>query len=150
MNTNSKIKNHIKNILADVLALTIAGAALATSSVIANAKTCHTDNECLVEGYFEDGLTLTDTNRNSEYHYHFKACDNSVWWFITADELGFVPKADTLYYFVYDDNGTTFCDCPPEYDCDCFVYDDTFISCTTNSEYTNSEIENSYAERSET
>lgn len=133
MKTNSKIKNPItrtlKNILADILALTIAGTALATSSVIANAETCHTDNECLTEGYFEDGMIFVNDNGETEYHYHFKSFDDSVWWFVSEAELGFIPKENTAYYFIYNDNGTTHCDCPPEYYCDCYMYDDFFISC---------------------
>lgn len=129
MKTNKSIKSTLKNILADVLALTIAGTALAGTTITANAKTCHTDNECLTEGYFEDGMIFVNDNGDAEYHYHFKSFDDEVWWFVSEAELGFVPKANTAYYFVYSDNGTTHCDCPPEYDCDCYMYDDFFISC---------------------
>lgn len=119
MNTNSKIKNHIKSILADVLALTIAGAALAGTTITANAKSAYCDNECLAEG------TFTATHNQ----YLFTSTDKELYWFISCDELGFTPKANTLYYFVYSDNGTSHCNCNPEFHCDCYLYDDFFISC---------------------
>lgn len=131
MKTNSKIKNQVKAILADILALTLAGTALMATSITANASSVTCDNECLTVGKFYSGLTLTDTNGNSDYYYHFKSNDNEVWWFLTESELGFVPNLNSEYYFIYSDNGTTQCD--PS-DCECYLYDDTFISC--------SEIEN--------
>ena len=66
--------------------------------------------------------TINDINGN-EYHL-FKSYDNNVWWTLSAEEIGFVPKANKEYVVVYDDKGTTK---PCEENCECFAYDDEFI-----------------------
>ena len=67
-----------------------------------------------------------------EMLYQFKSDDNTVWWLLTEDEIGFIPNFNDKYTLTYDNNGTTAdnkpCDCIPEYDCECEVYDDEFIS----------------------
>lgn len=64
-------------------------------------------------------------------HYQFKSNDNTVWWALTAEEIGFIPVEDTEYTLFYDDNGTTIenknCGCKPEWECECEVYDDIFL-----------------------
>ena len=61
--------------------------------------------------------------------YQFKSHDNTVWWALTTDDIGFTPKADTTYTLIYYDNGTTDCtECAKEFDCECEVYDDIFLT----------------------
>lgn len=84
-----------------------------------------------VTGEFYDSIVATDKNGNKNTYYHFKSYDDKTWWYITEEQLGFIPKANTEYMLVYDDNGTTSeskpCDCAPEYECECEVYDDIFV-----------------------
>lgn len=90
-----------------------------------------------------------------ETFYQFRSDDGKVRWSLTEEEIGFIP--DTLqelierdifcagksisslseivwdeYILVYDNCGTTsenkLCDCLPEYECECEVYDDEFIT----------------------
>lgn len=90
-----------------------------------------------------------------ETFYQFRSNDGKVWWSLTEEEIGFIPDTlqaliecniisagksiDSLseivwneYILVYDNNGTTVdnkpCDCLPEYECECEVYDDEFIT----------------------
>lgn len=84
-----------------------------------------------VAGKFYGNLELT-RNGVKDTHYQFRSNDDSVWWLLTADEIGCVPDRDTEYVLTYDNNGTTRenkpCDCAPEFDCECELYDDTFLS----------------------
>ena len=77
-----------------------------------------------VVGQFYDKFEANETT-----YYHFKANDDSVWWQLTAEEIGFIPKANETYTLVYDNNGTTKankpCNCVVE--CECDVYDDIFL-----------------------
>lgn len=88
-------------------------------------------NECAATGQFYDTFEATDSNGNANTYYQFKSNDNEVWWALTAEELGFVPKANAEYILTYDNNGTTKankpCDCAPEFECECEVYDDIFL-----------------------
>ena len=47
-------------------------------------------------------------------------------------KIGFVPTTNAEYVLTYDNNGTTKenkpCDCDPELDCECEVYDDVLLS----------------------
>lgn len=59
----------------------------------------------------------------------FKSYDDTVWWYITEEELGFVPEANKTYTLVFYDNGTKDCaKCPEEFNCECEVYDDIFLA----------------------
>ena len=88
-------------------------------------------SETSVTGQFYGCTEATDTNGNTNTYYQFKANDNSVWWQLTAEEIGFVPNANKEYTLTYDNNGTTKankpCDCGPEFECECEVYDDIFL-----------------------
>ena len=88
-----------------------------------------------VTGEFYDSIVATDQNGNKSTYYHFKSYDDKVWWYITEEQLGFIPKANTEYMLVYDENGTTSenkpCDCAPESECECEVYDDIFVEVKT-------------------
>lgn len=86
-----------------------------------------------VSGKFYYAAELEDLEGNREMLYQFRSDDDSVWWLLSAEEIGFVPELlGQSYYLAYDNSGTTpenkGCDCPPEYDCECEVYDDVFIS----------------------
>ena len=89
-------------------------------------------SETSVTGKFYGICVATDTNGNINTYYLFKSNDNSVWWQLTAEEIGFVPKTNEEYTLTYDNNGTNkankSCDCAPEFECECEVYDDIFIS----------------------
>ena len=80
-----------------------------------------------VAGKFTGELTTLD----GKQHYQFKSHDNMVWWFLTEDKIGFAPSTDKEYVLLYSDNGTTKenkpCDCAPELECECEVYDDVFV-----------------------
>ena len=66
---------------------------------------------------------------DGQMYYHFKSYDDSVWWVLTAKEIGFTPDIDKKYTLTYYNNGTIYCDeCPREFDCDCEVYDDIFLA----------------------
>ena len=60
--------------------------------------------------------------------YQFKSYDNTVWWALTTEDIGFVPEANKTYVLMYYDNGTTDCtECAEELECECEVYDDIFL-----------------------
>lgn len=67
-------------------------------------------------------------------YYHFKSDDNKVWWLLTEDQIGFIPKEGDEYVVMYHNNGTTadhkLCTCDPELNCECEKYDDVFIGIT--------------------
>ena len=88
-------------------------------------------NECVAVGKFYGDMELTDTNGNTDTYYQFKSNDNKVWWALSAEEIGFIPNGNTEYTLTYDNNGTTKankpCDCAPEFECECEVYDDVFL-----------------------
>lgn len=89
-------------------------------------------NECAVVGKFYGDLELTDSRGKQDTYYQFRSADNEVWWLLTATEIGCVPDTSAHYILRYNNNGTTRenkpCDCLPEWDCECEVYDDEFIS----------------------
>lgn len=117
----------MKKIMSLVLA-----AIIATSLT---ACTSETNNEITTVGKFYGDIELTDSNGNADTYYQFRSNDNSVWWVLTATEIGAIPDQNSEYKLTYDNNGTTrenkTCDCLPEWDCECEVYDDTFISIET-------------------
>lgn len=103
-----------KSLLAIALAL--------ITSASANIKT--------VEGQFYTQLDF----ENDLTWYQFRSDDDTVWWCLTEEELGFIPEYGTKYSLTYNNNGTTAenkpCDCIPEWECECEVYDDEFICMT--------------------
>lgn len=105
-------------------------AALAVTALI--GITQYKGNETTTVGKFYGSIEAADIKGNVDTYYHFKANDNAVWWMFTEEELGFVPKGNAEYIVTYDDNGTTEtnkpCDCAPELECECEVYDDIFIA----------------------
>ncbi len=82
------------------------------------------------EFYTEFDAVNMETNA-TEHFYQFRSDDDSVWWILTAEEIGYVPGFETKYALTYDDKGTTAgnktCDCLPEWECECQLYDDEFI-----------------------
>ena len=106
-----------------ILALIMSFNAIATSRADATPEGNYTITSVAV-GSFES--TFKDLNGN-EYH-HFKSHDDTVWWALTAEEIGFTPEANKTYTLLYDNNGTTDCtECAEELECECEVYDDIFI-----------------------
>lgn len=69
-------------------------------------------------------------------YYQFRSYDNETWWALTEDDIGFVPSYDKEYTILYCANGTTKdnkpCDCIPEWECECELYDDVFIAIFEN------------------
>jgi hypothetical protein len=66
---------------------------------------------------------------DGEDWYQFKSYDDTIWWALTTKEIGFVPEANKTYALLYYDNGTTDCtECAEEFDCECEVYDDIFLT----------------------
>ncbi len=82
-----------------------------------------------VAGKFYDSFEATDINGNTDTYYQFKSNDDSVWWMLTAEEIGCIPNGNMEYVLTYDNNGTTkenkSCSCT---DCECEVYDDIFVT----------------------
>lgn len=83
-------------------------------------------------GKFYTKIEMTDTKGNKDIYYQFRSNDDTVWWALTATEMGFIPETNTEYTLTYNDNGSTKankpCDCAPEFECECEVYDDIFIT----------------------
>ena len=85
-----------------------------------------TNNLQHTQGKFYGGDTYYNCNtKEYEILYQFKSNDNKVWWLLNENEIGFKPDSTTQYELIFDNNGTTNCDCAS--DCECYVYDDTFI-----------------------
>ena len=84
-----------------------------------------------VDGKFYHTLDLVNSGTENTY-YQFRSHDDSVWWLLTADEIGHAPDFNTEYRLTFYDNGTTkpheTCDCTADMDCECYLYDDEFIS----------------------
>ena len=88
---------------------------------------CNAISVKTVEGKFYHDMKLTDYDGITDTYYQFRADDNSVWWILTAEEIGEIPDTTTKYSLKYNNNFTTECDCPEEWDCECYCYDDEFI-----------------------
>lgn len=86
------------------------------------------------KGQFHGSFTTADINGNVDTYYHFKSDDNKVWWLLTEEQIGFIPKEGDEYVVMYHNNGTTadhkLCNCDPELECECEMYDDVFIGIT--------------------
>ena len=72
---------------------------------------------------------ITSPGGVKEKYYQFKSYDNEVWWCLTEKDMGFIPEAGKPYVLAFYQNGTTKDnhECPEEYDCDCYCYDDIFL-----------------------
>ena len=107
-------------------------ALVSTTLIIMSFASCGNTNIESTTGTFDGSYEATDTNGNVDTYYHFKSDDNRVWWVLTESQLGFIPNENTEYMLTYDNNGTTKenkpCDCAPEFECECEVYDDTFVA----------------------
>lgn len=77
-------------------------------------------------GSFYGDLNAKDMSGNEEVLYQFRSDDNEVWWLLTENEVGRVPKEGDRYVLVYDDKGTT--SCRHGDDCECYLYDDELIT----------------------
>lgn len=76
-------------------------------------------------------FTNTFLDVDGKTYYQFKSRDDSVWWVLTKEEIGFIPSLEEEYVLLYCNNGTTsenkHCDCLTKWDCECEVYDDVFF-----------------------
>lgn len=84
-----------------------------------------------VEGKFYGDMICTDSDGIEDVYYQFRSDGDSVWWILTAAEIGHIPNTEDKYKLYYTDNGTVketqVCDCLPEWDCECYLYDDIFF-----------------------
>lgn len=85
-----------------------------------------------IEGKFYGDTICTDSNGIEDTYYQFRSDDDSVWWILTAEEIGHIPNTEDKYTLYYTDNGTVketpVCDCLPEWECECYLYDDIFFA----------------------
>lgn len=79
-------------------------------------------------GTFTGKYTSWDGTKYSTY-YEFRSYDNTSWWDLEEKDIGFIPIEGKRYTLVSYNNGTTKenHDCPEEYDCECYLYDDVFL-----------------------
>ena len=89
-----------------------------------------------VKGKFYNSLEAKNYKNELRTLYQFRSNDNEVWWLLTEEEIGEVPSENNEYTLIYFDNGTTennkSCDCLPEWDCECELYDDIFLGLIKN------------------
>lgn len=80
-------------------------------------------------GTFYGNMNLTDSTGKQDYYFQFKSYDNEVWWVLTEEEIGFIPDRGADYMLVFYQNETTkeTHECPEEYECDCYCYDDIYL-----------------------
>lgn len=81
-------------------------------------------------GYFStNNFEMTSPDGVKEKYYQFKSYDNEVWWCLTEKDMGFIPKEGKSYMIAFYQNGTTVenHECPEEYECDCYCYDDIYL-----------------------
>lgn len=87
---------------------------------------------CNAKGKFYSSSVYTDERGMKDTYYQFKSDDGEVWWVLTAEEIGHIPNTTDKYILYYTDNGTTkesqVCNCLPEWDCECYLYDDIFFA----------------------
>lgn len=85
-----------------------------------------------IEGKFYGDTICTDNKGIEDTYYQFRSDDDSVWWILTAEEIGHIPNTEDKYKLYYTDNGTVketpVCDCLPEWECECYLYDDIFFA----------------------
>jgi hypothetical protein len=97
----------------------------------------------VVYGKFHNTIEVVCNGKNETMH-QFRSYDNSVWWLLTEEDIGSIPNNGN-YALMYCDNGTTAenktCGCPPEWKCECEVYDDIFLGIFEKS---NGNFENIY------
>ena len=81
-------------------------------------------------GYFMgDTFELMDSDMKKDMYYQFKSYDDEVWWCLTEEDIGFKPEQGKSYLLAFYQNGTTVenHECPEEYECDCYCYDDIYL-----------------------
>lgn len=45
-----------------------------------------------VDGRFYASMEMSDIDGNKDIYYQFRSDDNTVWWLLTANDIGFVPQ----------------------------------------------------------
>ena len=85
--------------------------------------------DVVVGTFSTNDFEMTSPDGVKEKYYQFKSYDNDVWWCLTEKDMGFIPKEGKEYVLAFYQNGTTKenHECPEEYDCDCYCYDDIFL-----------------------
>lgn len=75
------------------------------------------------------GTFNNNFQQGNKYMYRFESYDNDIVWCLEEKEIGFVPQEGASYALVFCQNGTTKenHECPEEYNCDCYTYDDIFL-----------------------
>ena len=90
-----------------------------------------------VKGRFYHAMEVINYKDEEEVVYQFRSDDNSVWRLLTEEEVGEIPNFTDIYTLIFFDNGTTAenksCDCIPEWECECELYDDIFLGIYKNS-----------------
>lgn len=95
-------------------------------------------NICTAVGAFYGDYEAIDQDGLQHKYYQFESHNGEVIWSLSVEEIGGVPMQDREYILTYDNSGTTKankpCNCPPEYECECEVYDDIFLNVKENKE----------------
>ena len=115
---NDKTKKVIISIVVTICCISLIAVFTSAFCSLISVKT--------VEGRFYHDMELTDHEGITDTYYQFRADDNSVWWLLTADEIGEIPDIETKYSLKYNNNFTTECNCSKE--CECYCYDDELIN----------------------
>ena len=84
-----------------------------------------------IRGKFYTSLDVLNEYGDKERLYQFRSEDNSVFWLLSRTEICHIPNNSDEYVLYFSDNGTNaddkICDCLPEWECECEVYDDIFL-----------------------
>ena len=91
----------------------------------------------MVEGKFYQSFVAADAADKKDTYYQFRSNDNEVFWALTVSDIGEIPSLTDEYILIYSDLGTTEknkpCDCSPELDCECEVYDYVLVRVFKNN-----------------
>ena len=87
------------------------------------------DNTNAITVHPVSGHFVKAEETENETYFNFEGDET---WILSESELGFIPEENVEYTLYVSDNGTSFCEVTyhPE-NCECFMWDDTFISMKT-------------------
>ena len=82
-----------------------------------------------IYGTFYGTVNSVDGKNEKTKLYQFKSYDDSFWWTLSADDIGFIPINGKPYVLAFNEGGSTKENhkCPTELNCDCYSYDDLFL-----------------------